>query len=242
MKNVNADTFSLDIFEGPLTFLLHLIQKSEIDICDVPIQELTTQYLQKIKEIMTPSVDTGAEFIGITAMLLWMKSKMLLPKHEQPLLEDEDLDPSFEIIYKLLEYCRFKEAAKVLTQKEHEQSVFHTRGIHSIPEPEKMLGIEHLTVEDLAELFKGVVSRSAGKKRKIHEELWKVSDKIAHLRETLITERKIAFNRFFSSDKPKVELIVTFLAVLELMKIGEIIVGRETDTEKVYIFATEGTV
>ncbi len=112
MKNVTPDNFSLDIFEGPLAFLLHLIQKSEINICDVPIQELTTQYLHKIKEIMTPSVDTGAEFIGTTALLLWMKSKMLLPKHEQPLFEEEDLDPSFEIIYKLLEYCHFKEVGK----------------------------------------------------------------------------------------------------------------------------------
>lgn len=239
MKNITSDTFSLDIFEGPLAFLLHLIQKSEINICDVPIQELTTQYLHKIKEILTPSVDTGAEFIGTTAMLLWMKSKMLLPKHEQPFLEEEDLDPSFEIIYKLLEYCHFKEAGKVLSQKEHEQSVFHTRGVHSIPEAEKTLGIEHLSIEDLAKLFQNVVAKASSRIGTIHEDSWKVSDKINHLRDLLKSDRKVGFERFFSGDKPKAELIVTFLAVLELMKTGEAFVGRDTASDKILIFFRE---
>lgn len=241
MKNAAADTFSLEFFEGPLAFLLHLIQKSEINICDVPIQELTAQYLQKIKEILTPSVDTGAEFIGTAAYLLWMKSKMLLPKHEMPLSDEEDLDPSFEIIYKLLEYCQFKEAGKALARIEHEQSVFHPRGVQSLPEPQKMLGIEHLSLEDLAEHFQKIVARAASQKRKIHEEAWRVSDKINLLRESLKSEPKIPFNRLFLGEKPKVECIVTFLAILELMKIGEIVVGRETATDTIYIFSGDRT-
>lgn len=239
MENGTPDTFSLDVFEGPLAFLLHLIQKSEINICDIPIQELTTQYLERIKDIITPSVDTGAEFIGITALLLWMKSKKLLPQHEQPLLEEEDLDPSFEIIYKLLEYCQFKEAAKELSRKEHEQSVFHTRGVHSIPEAEKTLGIEHLSLEDLTELFNAVVTKASNQKRAIHEEPWRVSDKINLLRTMFKTEQKIPFEKLFSRERPKVELIVTFLAVLELMKIGEAFVGRETASDKILIFSGE---
>jgi segregation and condensation protein A len=239
MKNGTPDTFSLEIFEGPLAFLLHLIQKSEISICDVPIQELTTQYLNRIKEIMTPSVDTGAEFIGTTALLLHMKSKMLLPKPELPLLEEEEFDPGFEIIYKLLEYCSFKEAAKVLAKKEHEQSVFHPRGIHSLPELEKNSGVEHLSIDDLAKLFQSIISKASNQKKKIHEETWRVSDKINLLRNLLKTDRKIGFEKVFSRDKPKVELIVTFLAVLELMKIGEIVVARETISDKVLIFNRE---
>lgn len=239
MKQAAPDTFSLEIFEGPLAFLLHLIQKSEIDICDVPIQELTAQYLHKIKEILTPSVDTGAEFIGAAAYLLWMKSKMLLPKHEVSESDGEELDPSFEIIYKLLEYCQFKEAGKNLSRLEHEQSAFHARGIHSLPEPRKMLGIEHLSFEDLGLHFQRILARAPLQKRKIHEEAWRVSDKIGFLRDTLKLEAKIPIDRLFTGERPKIECIVTFLAILELMKIGEIIVGREAECDVIFIFSEE---
>ena len=133
MRNAAADTFTLDVFEGPLAFLLHLVQKSEIQICDIPLQEITTQYLKRLQDLVNPSVDNGAEFVGTTAFLLWMKSRKLLPKHEQPLGEEEELDPSFEIIHKLLAYCQIKEAAKALGEQEQRQSVYHTRGVQELP-------------------------------------------------------------------------------------------------------------
>jgi segregation and condensation protein A len=238
MKNTPPDTFSLDFFEGPLMFLLHLIQNSEINICDVSIQEITTQYLNKIKEFMVPPVDTGAEFIGTTALLLLMKSKMLLPKHERPLMDDDELESSFDLIHTLLEYCSFKEAAKLLTQKEYQQSVFHPRGISSLPEKEKRTGVEHLTIDDLAKIFENVF-QAAPPKRKIHEEPWRVSDKINILRNLLKAETPVGFEKIFSRNSPRIELIVTFLALLELMKMGEIVVARESNSDTILIFRRE---
>lgn len=236
MRNQTPETFSLEIFEGPLAFLLHLIQKSEINICDVPIQEITNQYSEKIKEILNPSVDTGAEFIGTTALLLWMKSKTLLPKHEQPVGEEEVLDPSFEIIYKLLEYCQFKEAAKDLAVREQQQSVYHPRGVHCLPEVEKNLGIEHLSFEDLTSLFQQVLKRAADNKGHVEEEPWRVSDKIKSIRLLLKGHQQIGFEKLFCRERQRGELIVTFLAILELMKIGELFVGREKTSNQVMIF------
>ncbi|MFQ5729057.1 MAG: segregation and condensation protein A [Waddliaceae bacterium] len=237
MKNTASDTFSLEMFEGPLAFLLHLIQKSEINICDVPIQEITNQYLQRIKDLMNPSVDNGAEFVGTTAFLLWMKSKRLLPKHEQPIGEEENLDPSFEIIHKLLEYCQFKEAAKVLGEREQRQSVYHTRGVPDLPEAKKNLGIEHLSLEDLGDLFQQILERANNRKGQIKEEFWKISDKIQSIRQLLKETSQVGFERLFSSEHSRGELIVTFLAILELMKGGELFVGKDITTGKVMIFA-----
>jgi len=237
MRNVQSDSFILENFKGTLTFLLHLIQKRELNIYDVPIQEITQQYLSKIRELMSPSVDAGAEFIGTTAFLLWMKSKRLLPKHEQAVEEEEDLDPSFEIIHKLLEYCQFKETAKVLAEREQQQSVYHTRGVHSPPVAEKKLGVEHLSSDDLAELFYQVLERAATQKEHIQEEFWRTSDKIEMIRQRLKVSGQLGFGEIFSCERSKGELIVTFLALLELMKIGELFLGKEKVSDKVMIFA-----
>lgn len=227
------ESFSLEIFEGPLAFLLHLIQKCEIDIHRVPIHEITGQYLERMQ---TSSVDTGAEFIGAASLLMWLKSKRLLPKHEANDEETAELEANFEIIYKLLEYCRFKEAAKELSIREESQSAFFIRGVNSLPEPVKQTGIEHLTAEDLSNHFRQVLNRAAESKGKIHEEIWKVSDKIIHIRSLLKAEKKLLFSSIYTPEKSKGELIVIFLAMLELMKIGDCFVGKELNSGQIYIF------
>ena len=193
MNSLDHDTFSLENFSGPLAFLLHLIQKDEIDIYDIPLHKITHQYLAKIKDLMVPSVDGGAEFIGSASFLLWLKSKMLLPKHEQTVGEEEELDPSFEIIHQLLAYCRFKEAAKDLGSLELKQSVYHLRGVGELPEAKKSLGIEHLSLEDVAELFKDVLRRAPAEKGKIQEEVWRVGDKIKYIRNLFHKQEKISW-------------------------------------------------
>jgi segregation and condensation protein A len=227
------DSFTLDVFEGPLDFLLHLIQKSEIDIYSVQIQNIMDQFTERFDKELC--VDTGAEFIATASSLLLLKSKMLLPKHEQvsnP--EDEQLDPRFEIIHKLIEYCRFKEAAKELAERERVQGAFYYRG-SDIPEIKKPLGVEHLTLDDLASLFRQIVAKAQHQKGTIHEEEWRVSDKIKLIRQLLKEPRKIGFEILFSPERSRTELIVTFLAVLELMKMGEIKVVRDVATQQVMI-------
>lgn len=235
MKEQIKKNFLLDNFEGPIELLLFLIQKSEVDIYEVPIADLIRQYSRMWEE--EPDLDTGAEFIGSAATLHWLKTVTLLPKHEQQndLLEQEELDGGFNIIHHLLDYCRFKEAAKELSHRENRQLDFFPRGLDSVPEAKKNLGIEHLSLDDLAILFKELIAKAAPRLGVIYEEVWRVSDKIRLVRELLKGNEKIHLISLFSSSASKDELIVTFLAILELMKTNELKVVKEIETNEVNI-------
>lgn len=220
MKKLDPEIFTLENFEGPLDFLLHLVQKNEIDIYDIRLQKITEQFIQRLGTA-SPGIDNGAEFIGLTASLMWLKSRMLLPKHEQAIDPEElEQDPRFEIIHQLIEYCRFKDASKELIAREQRQNAFYSRGLDA-PDIKKNLGIEHLTLEDLAGLFQQVLAKASSQTREIHEEKWLVSDKIVWIRKRLKAEKEILFEVLFTPELSKEELIVIFLAVLELMKLGE---------------------
>lgn len=235
-------TFALQNFEGPIELLLHLVQKNELDIYEVPVHILASQFLSKLADIEENSLDAGAEFIGTAASLLYLKSKMLLPKHEQSteVVEEEDLtpDPRFEIIHHLIDYCRFKQAAKSLTVLEDQQSDYFTRGAID-QEFKKPLGLTDISLDDLASMFQVVLSRAASNRGVIQEESWRVSDKIKLLRQHLKDSGKICFHLLFTPDKSREELIVTFLAVLELMKLGDLWVAKDQATQEVSIRSTK---
>jgi segregation and condensation protein A len=235
MKTIEDHIFALDNFEGSLDFLLHLIQKSEIDIYEIPLHKITEQYLVRLGELISPAVDSGAEFIGTAASLLLLKSKMLLPKQEQSeTAEVEEIDPRFEIIHQLIEYCRFKEAAKEFSEREQKQNAFFPRGIECV-DIKKNLGIEHLSMQDLASLFQQVMSKAVSHQGLIHEEVWLVADKIQLLRQSFKETQKIRFDAFFSPERSREELIVTFLAILELMKLGELRVINDPSEDAIFI-------
>lgn len=238
MRIANTHTFTLNNFEGPLDFLLQLVQKNEIDIHEIFLQEILKQFSARFEEHPQAFMEDGAEFIGITAALLFLKSKLLLPKHDQSLLlEEQEPDPRFDIIHQLLDYCRFKDMAKVLVEREDSQGAFFMRGIaNEIPIPKKNLGIEHLSLTDLELLFKEVLTKSTVHKGLIQEETWLVSDKIHFIREQLKEMSKINFLELFSSEQPREELIVIFLAILELMKMEELCVVREKESDVVYLY------
>lgn len=235
MMNQEINTFTLDNFEGPLDFLLHLIQRSEIDIYTIPIQQIIDQYAKKMGVDSDMCVDNGAEFIATASTLLWLKSKMLLPKHEQAAgPEEEQHDPRFEIIHQLIEYCRFKEAAKELSEREKRQGAYYLRGMDE-PELKKPLGLEYLTLDDLSLIFKDLLAKAEIKKGTIHEEEWRVADKIRWIRQLKKETPHLPFEVAFSSGRSKMELIVTFLAVLEMMKMGEIRVVKDIETQRIMI-------
>lgn len=239
MKNLySEDVFALENFEGPLDFLLHLIQKHEIDLSEVSIKKITEQYIQKLKEMDLPSIDAGAEFIASASFLHWLKTRMLLPKHEQTLSsEEEEYDPRFEIIHQLLDYCRFKDAAKELTQLEMAQSSFYSRNADPNLEINKTLGIEHLTIDDLASLFKHAIAKASIETRIIPHEEWKVADKIRQIRHLLKATGQLEITPLFAPGKHKLELIVTFLAILELMKIGDAQLVKAIETQKMLLIS-----
>lgn len=226
MRPETTESFALENFEGPLDFLLHLVQKSEINIYDVSIHDITEQFLSRLKEWVHPSIDTGAEFIGVTASLMWLKSKRLLPKHEQEDDIEEEEDVYFDIINRLVEYCRFKEIAKTLKEREEQQWGYYPRGAITptgdIIQPS--LGIEHLELTDLEMLLQRALDKAAKTTRVVREEQWRVADKIKLIRDMLKDTPRVALDRLFTPDHSRVELIVTFLAMLELMKEGIIMI------------------
>ncbi len=227
-----ADHFALDNFEGPIDFLLYLIQKDEIDIYEIPIQELIQQFIVKLKEWQEKQLDRGAEFIGTASYLVYLKSKMLLPKHEEKI--DEDLieleeDPHFEIIHHLIDYCRFKQTTKDLLGRQELQQQLYFRGVHPT-EWKKPMGIDHLSLDDLQALFKEMMTKAGAPIQQIQKENFRVSDKIRLIRNRLRDEKQFSFESLFSSLQSRVELIVIFLAILELMKLGEVSVGREKES------------
>ncbi|MBA3816907.1 MAG: segregation/condensation protein A [Parachlamydiaceae bacterium] len=235
MKLLELNSFSIDNFEGPLDLLWQLIQRNEVDIYQVSLHEITNQYVKKARALTECNLDEGAEFIASTAALLWLKSKTLLPKNEQqePLTEDE-YDPRFEVIHQLVDYCRFRQAAKELAEREQHQSSFFVRGVEE-SEARKNLGIAHLSLDDLAMMFRQVLSKAQTQKGSIYEEEWQVGDKTSLIRLLLSKQTTIPFAQLFNSEKSREELIVIFLALLELMKAGEARVVRDPNTETISI-------
>lgn len=231
-----SDTFILENFEGPLDLLWHLISRNEIDIYQVPVLQLTKQFLAKAG---LQDLDRGAEFVAMAAALVWFKSKALLPKHEQvqedPL--DCEADPRFEIIHHLIDYCHFKQAAKELAEREQQQGAYYSRGVEAAI-AKKNLGIDHLSLDDLASLFQQILAKASSKEGTIHEEEWKVSDKIKTLRQMLKKDQTLIFHVVFNPKMSRIELIVTFLALLEMMKSGEARVAHDREKNVVCILGT----
>lgn len=224
---LKQDYFSLSNFEGSLDFLLCLIQKDEIDIYDIPIQDIVEQFIRKLSEWEEGQLDKGAEFIGTAAYLVWLKSKMLLPIDEKVEgIEELAEDPHFEIIHHLIDYCRFKQAAKELGHRQDQQQSCYYRGV-DVPEWKKPLGIDHISLDELALLFKEMMDRAGESVSQIEEESWRVSDKIQAIRRQLKTEESFPLASLISTHQSRLEIIVIFLAILELMKNGELAVGRE---------------
>ncbi len=224
--------FSLDNFEGPLELLLCLIQKEELDICTIMIKHLTLQMRDGLEQI---NIDASSEMLTLAATLLLLKSQRLLPQQTHGTEATETL--RIETIQNLIEYSRIKEAALTLKLKEEEQKSFFPRA-PTLLRREMGSGLEEISLETLKQLMLGVLERSRSEPQKtIHAEKWDVAGKILWLRHTLKEQKKMLFLNLFSSERARGELIVLFLALLELMKHQELKVVRESDL--VYIVFNE---
>lgn len=217
--------FSLDNFEGTLELLLYLIQKQEVDVCDVTIQQLTQQLIDAADE---RSVEVTAELMGLAATILLIKSQKLLPDEEVEGGEPIE-DPRIEMIEKLIEYCRFKDTAKTLLVREQEQKIYFPR---AAPTFRKELGdgLEEVGLESLQQIMSDLLKRAEKQTQTIPDEEWHISPKISWLKEMTQNGTKLPFNEVFGEGKCRGELIVSFLALLELMKLEEARVVRENET------------
>ncbi len=215
----------LDIFEGPLDLLLYLIKKDEVDIYDISIERVTKQYLDYINTFKMLNIDLASEFIVMAANLMYIKSRTLLPKQEQPPEEDiEEDDPRWELIRQLIEYKKFKDAAGFLSQKAIEQEDYFAHvpekpeNLHEEPAP-----LPDANIFDLIRAFQSVLSRfeESNDLGDIVDDRFTVSDKIAILLDTTEPGERRVFLNLFNDATTKSEVIVTFLAVLELMKMNQ---------------------
>lgn len=234
MKEKKTLSFALDNFQGPVELLYQLIQKEEIDLQSIALFSLAEQFTIAWEQ-QQANIEVAAEFIATTASLIWLKSKALLPQHDNEAeSESNSSDETFALsaIPQLLDYCRFRQAAKGLADREEQQKAFYSRGSTENPAPpKKQLGIDHLSLDDLAQLFKVLAAKNPGlKETTLHNEPWKVSDKISFLRQMLAASSQIEFNALFHEEMGRLELIVIFLAILELMKLGEICVLRHVES------------
>jgi len=205
----------LEVFEGPLDLLLHLIKKNELDIFNIPIAQITADYLNYIKLFRRLNLDFAGEFLVIASTLIYIKSRMLLPSLE--IAEEEELeDPRQELAARLMEYQKFKEAANILKEREIIQKDIYGR-LPLIPQDEDYT-IE-ATLFDLMDAFQKVVLRVEKEVREIIQEDLRVEDRIREILNLLENKRFINFETVFSGQRTKRLLIVTFLALLELIRL-----------------------
>lgn len=226
--------YKLETFEGPLDLLLHLVDKSEIDIQDISISEITDQYLEYLDAMQELELDITSEFLVMAATLLSIKSRLLLPKPpvtEEPWLteqEDDGLDPREELIRKLIEYRKYKSIAGQLREKEWERSLVYTREAADLTPfmPDKLENpVEGLHLDDLIRAFRKAMRRMEGRNRitAIRRDEISVKDRINDIILTLKTrspDGRILFSQMIGETADRQEIVVTFLALLELMKKG----------------------
>ena len=216
----------LPVFDGPLELLLHLIEKHKIDIYDIPIAVLTREYLDSLETMKKMDMEVTSAFLVMAATLLQIKSRMMLPKAVPP-EEGEDEDPRLELVQRLLEYKKFKQVSTVLGDMAAYQERFVGRT--PLPLPVHRLPPAHLPLEQLVEAFRSVLAVRTEPQIPavlVEPEVYSMEEKMAFLEEMLLRhDGKIRFTDAFASGT-KSELIVTFLALLELMKKGRVTVRQ----------------
>lgn len=210
----------LEIFEGPLDLLLHLIRKHELDIYDIPIALITQQYLEYLQIMKILDMEVAGEFLVMASTLTHIKSKMLLPPPENPEGDEDGTDPRAELVRRLLEYKRFKDAALSLEHQENVWSQVHSRPAESAPdvrvEEEPMLFDFHLF--DLLSALRDVIARVPDAGFDITAEAVSITEKISHILSRLESVDSLLFADLFEGSTSRAQVIATFLALLELMK------------------------
>ena len=218
----------LEVFEGPLDLLLHLIKEEELDIYDIPITRITEQYLEYLSLMEVLDLEVAGEFLVMAATLMHIKSKMLLPPDPKG-LETQEEDPRADLVRRLLEYKSFKEAADKLKQFEAQRSAVFTRfGV----EPEMEDGGSPFVEASLFELMSAFAKVLQDLPKDVFYEVTKdefsVAEKVHELFHRLAKQPTIYFSVFFRSARNRNEVIATFLALLELVRLREVTVRQES--------------
>lgn len=243
--------FKLQVFEGPLDLLLHLIEKNKVDIYDIPIVEITKQYLEYVSQMSKEDLNLASEFLVMAATLIDIKSKMLLPKETDE--NGDEIDPRAELVEKLIEYKMYKYAAGEL----RDMQVYAGKSMYKEPSvPEDVLKyqppvdldnlLSDVDLTKLNDIFQMVLKRQMDKIDPVRSKFGKIEmeevslpDKIDYVTKTLRKNKRCSFRQLLEKQSSKMEVIVSFLAVLELIKIGQIEVHQDKTFDDIYIDSIE---
>jgi segregation and condensation protein A len=225
----------LSQFEGPLDLLLHLIRRDKIDIYDIPISHITEEYLAYIEIMQELELEVAGDFFVMAATLMRIKAQMLLPRRAE--LEDEEEDPRDELVRNLLEYKKFKEAAQHFSEMEEDRRRVYTRPalpVVSSEEPEQTIEV---TVFDLFGAFKKVLEELKSQvSYRVARDSVSLEERIETVRAKLMERTEVLFTELFEGGFSRTEIIVTFLAILELIRLGQLVARQMSNGPDIWLY------
>ena len=224
-----------EVFEGPLDLLLYLVKKEEVDIYEVDLTKLATQFLEYVEMMRQLDLEIAGEFLVMAATLMYIKSRELLPKDQQVQAEegeDDQEDPRWELIRKLVEYKKFKDAAAHLQVREIQMEQIYPRRPAKLEfDADRPVQKVEASIFDLLNAVNVVLKRIAQRDdpRDIFEDKWSVSEKIEHLVKLTTEKPAVKFSELFAGASSKPEVICTFLALLELIRLKQLVCMQGED-------------
>lgn len=229
-------SLTLEIFEGPLDLLMHLIQKNKVSIFDIPVAEISSQYIAYLKKMKELDLEVASEFVVMAAQLLYIKSRMLLPKPEAAPEED---DPRQGLVERLLEYSKYKAISQYLEEREHIGDYLQFKGQDILEHKNYQNKIENVTAQDLYCAFMNVLSRVDEDKPAderaflniVGREKVPVQKKVSELMHKLKQDKKISYFDAFADCPRRNHMVAMFLGILELLKADRIRVTRNKNRE-----------
>lgn len=216
---------SLEVFEGPLDLLLYLIKKDELDIFNIPIERVTQQYIAYLDMMKMLDLNVAGEFVVMAATLIMIKSRMLLPVESRPELEDEEDDPRWDLVRQLVEYKKFKDAAEHLDDLQLEQENIFGRGAENVElGHDGSVALNDVSIFDLITAFQEALKKAKKEDdlTEIFADKWTVADKVDQIMRIIRTQGRAKLLTLFEGMTHRYEMVCTFLAILELMKLRHI--------------------
>ena len=231
---------SLSQFEGPLDLLLHLIDKAEINIEDIFVSEITAQYLSYMDDLSELDMDRASSFLTVAAQLLLIKSRSLLPR--PPVEDEEEEDPKEALLRQLREYKAFKSASEELNERFEEAKKSIARLPEDVMLPPQKFELQNVSIDSLYAAFLDVLNREDTEEEKIDRtqnvrpDTFTVRDRVLHLR-TKLKEGRVRFKDLFTDASTRMEMVVTFMALLEMLAHGEVHITQGATFAPIYIRA-----
>jgi segregation and condensation protein A len=229
---------NIPLFEGPLDLLLDLIKKQEMNIHDIQISKITSQYLDYLHQLEVQNIDVSAEFIYMAATLIYIKSKMLLPPDPLASSEEQAADPREELVQRLIEHEKFKNAAQLLYQKQQIEEHVWSRPDKTLYHDEGTEGELVVSLVDLVRVFQQVLERKKEVVRiELTHDVFTVAQMIAQLRSQILASdtSTVSLTQFFEACPSRHAMIVAFLAVLEMVKLQAVLLTQENQFADIFV-------